>query len=726
MQRKFTINDALSIKRFRQRAPIHLSKDGNWLAYSVLSAKKRRSGGERFTLTGAPVFMEGSEVWVTEINSATSQNLTPDWGTSWSPRWSSDSEQLVFYSDKNGIPQLWLWEKQNQSFQLICDVAICAAYEFEIPKWTSDGKYVLTKLKSEHQPSLSREATDTNSQVESSVMRIWKHIPSETAPSTGREPAWFKDRAEDLGLIDVATGEFSRLMKEIYLNGFAVAPNNQAVAVIDLYERNLWVIPLDESQPRCLVEDVGSGYGLSFSWSPDSNFISYIHEGALCIVDVEMGSITNITQAHQVKFSHEYSPPLWHPDGKRCFCFRKRNLWEVSIETGNVRNLTENFALPVYNVLHENGKQTVWLQDETYLYLQTWDDNTKRPGWYRLDYQTGAIDKLIEEDSFHWGWYDSLFHTDVSTQAGRVVYTAEYSNAPPELFLSDLSFEKPRQVSRLNPEISEFSFGETRLIPWKSPAEKDLRATLLLPLNYQEGERYPLITYIYPGFPISDYVNLFGVSEVDADNLQILANHGYAVLAPDTLLKDGPPMPQLPDSVFSGIDYVIELGIADPQRLGIMGHSFGGSGVNWLITQTTRFGAAVSAAGTCNLISSYGTLTEKGYNFYNPDDSMGGSLWEQKNRYIENSPIFDLDRVETPLLLIVGSKHKHDVLQAEEMFSGLRRLNKKVVLANYLGQEHSPSGWSYTSRQDYWKRILAWFDEHLKIEDNEGRREICL
>jgi len=709
MKRKFTINDTLSIKRFCQRAPINLSKDGNWLAYSVLSAQKRRFGGERFTLTGASVSMEGSEIWVTEVNSKTSQNLTLNWGTSWSPRWSPDGEQLVFYSDRHGIPQLWLWEKQPQTSRLLCDAAIRTLYAFEIPKWTSDGKYVLTKLKSERQSNLSREIAGTNSQSESSIVRVWRHIPSERTPSKGKGA----DRVEALGLIDVATGEFRRLMKEIYFNGFAVAPNNRAVAVIDLYERNLWVIPLDELQPRRLVEDVGSGYGVSFSWSPDSNFISYFHEGHFCIVDVETGGITNITQAHQVKFNHEYAPPLWHPDGKRCFCFGRRNLWEVSIETGNVRNLTENFHLPVYNVLHENGKQTVWLQDETYFYLQTWDGNTKRPGWYRLDYQTGVIEKLMEEDSFHWGWYDSLFHTDVSPQAGQVVYTAEYSDSPPELFLIDLSFEKPRQVSFLNPEISEFSFGETRLISWKSPSGKELHATLLLPVNYQKGERYPLITYIYPGFPISYYVNLFGVSEVDADNLQILANHGYAVLAPDTPLKEGPPMPQLPASVFSGIDYVIELGIADSQRLGIMGHSFGGSGVNFLITQTTRFGAAVSAAGTCNLISSDGTLTEEGYNFYNRDDLMGGNLWEQKSRYIENSPIFNLDKVETPLLLIVGSKHKHDVLQAEELFSGLRRLNKKVVLANYLGQEHSPSGWNHASRQDYWQRILAWFDEHL-------------
>lgn len=202
---------------------------------------------------------------------------------------------------------------------------------------------------------------------------------------------------------------------------------------------------------------------------------------------------------------------------------------------------------------------------------------------------------------------------------------------------------------------------------------------------------------------------------MDADNLQILSNQGYAVLAPDIPLGEGPPMPQLSDPVCSGIDHVVKLGVADAQRLGIMGHSFGGYGVNWLITQSTRFGAAVSVAGLCNLISAYDTLTEKGYGAHGLyEEWMDGTLWEQRERYIENSPILHVDRVETPLLLIAGSRDRGSVLQAEEMFSALRRLDREVMLVSYVGQEHSPSGWTHASRQDYWRRILAWFDEHLK------------
>ena len=171
--------------------------------------------------------------------------------------------------------------------------------------------------------------------------------------------------------------------------------------------------------------------------------------------------------------------------------------------------------------------------------------------------------------------------------------------------------------------------------------------------------------------------------------------------------------------VLSGIDTLIDMGIADPNRLGIMGHSYGGYCVNALITQTPRFAAAVSSAGCGNLISFYGHLTEEGDSQWihwteSGQAKIGGSLWEFRDRYIENSPIFFLDKVETPLLLVVGALDVPVVPQAGEMFSGLRRLGKKAVLARYEGEGHSQiTSWRYANIADYWQRVLSWFDEHL-------------
>ena len=191
-------------------------------------------------------------------------------------------------------------------------------------------------------------------------------------------------------------------------------------------------------------------------------------------------------------------------------------------------------------------------------------------------------------------------------------------------------------------------------------------------------------------------------------------------------METNAPIQELAELVLSGIDAIIDMGIADPNRLGIMGHSYGGYCVNALITQTSRFSAAVSSAPLANLISFYGHLTEEGDSQWihwaeKEQGKMGGSLWEFRDRYIENSPIFFLDKVETPLLLVVGTLDGVPAVpQAGEMFSGLRRLGKKAVLARYEGEGHSQvTNWRYPNVADYWQRVLSWFDAHLSESSEE-------
>jgi dipeptidyl aminopeptidase/acylaminoacyl peptidase len=153
--------------------------------------------------------------------------------------------------------------------------------------------------------------------------------------------------------------------------------------------------------------------------------------------------------------------------------------------------------------------------------------------------------------------------------------------------------------------------------------------------------------------------------------------------------------------------------------------SYGGYCVNALVTQTSRFRAAISSAGVCDLVSAYGVLTENGDN---PgigraelgQRRMGGPPWEYPERYVENSPIFHLGRVETPLLLLHGALDiSCPVSQAGEMFSGLRRLGKEVVLVQYLDEGHWPGQWRYANAVDYWQRVLDWLDSHLGVASRD-------
>ena len=175
-------------------------------------------------------------------------------------------------------------------------------------------------------------------------------------------------------------------------------------------------------------------------------------------------------------------------------------------------------------------------------------------------------------------------------------------------------------------------------------------------------------------------------------------------------------MTDLGKSILPGVDKLIELGIADPDRLGVMGHSYGGYGVLSLLVHTQRFKAAVTLApGYVDRITHYGNLWSDGSSIYTIqlEAELGGTPWERREKYIENSPIFYLDKVQTPLLIIQGTRDPAaPELTSDGLFVGLRRLGKKVEYAKYEGEGHVIQG--YANQVDYLNRIIAWFDKYLK------------
>jgi dipeptidyl aminopeptidase/acylaminoacyl peptidase len=150
-----------------------------------------------------------------------------------------------------------------------------------------------------------------------------------------------------------------------------------------------------------------------------------------------------------------------------------------------------------------------------------------------------------------------------------------------------------------------------------------------------------------------------------------------------------------------------------------MGHSYGGYCVLALLVQTKRFHAAFShSGGGFNMSSEYGFLDGNGGSqagWCEGDQArLNGTLWEKRDAYIENSPLFYLDRVTTPLLLVVGTNDTTNTAQAGEVFNGLRRLGKRVELRLYQNESHCTDGWSQSNTRDVCESMIAWFDTFLK------------
>jgi dipeptidyl aminopeptidase/acylaminoacyl peptidase len=220
------------------------------------------------------------------------------------------------------------------------------------------------------------------------------------------------------------------------------------------------------------------------------------------------------------------------------------------------------------------------------------------------------------------------------------------------------------------------------------------------------------------------------VSPFSADQYSplLLASRGYAVLFPSMPLAPrgakSDPMIDIPKGVMPAIDRAIEVGIADSDRVGVMGASYGGYATYALVTNTRRFKAAVSWAGLTNLVSLYGIIPANyraGPDAHVPlaapeqaesgQERMGAPPWDDLWRYLKNSPIYYVDRIETPILMIHGDVDIVPIEQDEELFTSLFRLRKRARLVRYWGEWHAIE--SPANIRDMWTRVFDWFDHYL-------------
>ena len=736
-----SIQDILSIELLTLFDPIAVSPNGTQLAVAVQNYSRKRigAGSGTYLPTGLVGLQEGSEIWIVDVQSGESRNLTPNWGTSYRPAWSPDGGRLAFYSDKHETAQLWIWEVGEDEPQLASDVRIRPFLaRAQPPLWTPDGTRILVRLHSETETREEVPPDAGKASVTVFASPIAGQSENEFRP---RRTSWFDARYRaDIGMITVGTREVETLAHGFYPYVMRVAPDGTTAAFMGFQglEKNaqllykLYLLPLSGGEPPTLLADsLKFGWGHSFTWSPDGRYIAFTTEdktakGELFLISTVDGSQLNLTQGTDIGWENSWQPPLWSSDSKYVFCVARGDLWRIAIADRTIEKLTDGFDGRVIRIVRRAEVDTVWSPDRTgSMDMHTVGSNSEQHGFHRVNLKTREITQLVEERR---NYNPMGRNMDVAPQTGDIFYSIEDVSHPPDVWVADANFQNRRRLIGLNPRVESEPLGTSQLVTWQTPSGKDLRGALLLPPDYVEGKRYPLITQVYGGSLLSYRFNDFGTDRYGGNFL--LTQQDYVVFLPDTPMETNAPVRELTEMVLAGIDAVIDMGIADAKRLGVMGHSYGGYCVNALITQTSRFSAAVSSAPIGNLMSFYGHLTEEGDSQWmhwaeQGQGRMGGSLWEFRDRYIENSPIFFLDKIETPLLLVVGALDGVPAVpQAGEMFSGLRRLGKKAVLARYEGEGHSQvTTWRYPNVVDYWQRVLSWFDAHF-WESSKDRTDI--
>ena len=720
-----TVADVLKMKSiaFPQISEIQLSPDGESLAYVVKDPNRKSSSEQRSTEnsrllpTGAPEYHHCDEVWVTNIKTKESHQLGSDIGVDWAPRWSPDGRYVAFCSDRLGAPQLWVWDKIENKQRRISDKPISSTEGYEVPQWTSDGKYIITKLRPEDIDFSTIISPDSEGQV----INVWHTGPNEQLGSNEEQSrfAWIQG---DLGVFNIDTGDVSFLTHGLYVVEMFLSPDDTAVAVLNIIGADnitsqdvffeLLLVPLDGSSIKRLATNIR--YGSRFvSWAPDGKQLIYTHPDGLFLTSKQGDEQKNLT-ANFTETPLFFTRPLWNTSSTSVFCGFDGHVWEIASDGSNTRKLSEGLERHIIDIVAKRDTNVIWqTNEEQSICIRTHDLETKKDGFYLIDTKNASATCLFEQQ---------IYMSTVSTPCGngtKLLYRAENATYPEEVWMYDTVSGKQQQVTDLNPHLRDFHFGEVRFIESKTAEGKRLRGILMLPANYEEGKRYPLITKVYPGQDLSRKVYTFGLA-IEEINFQLLAAQGYAVLGVDLPSESTDSLEAMPGFVLPAIDKVIEMGIADENMLGIMGFSYGGYCTAGLITQTTRFEAAVCGGGLYNLISYYGQLTKDGYSrgigwAETGQGRLKSSLWEERQRYIDNSPIFYLDKIETPVFIYCGEGYNSlDFIQSGELFSGLRRLKKKATFVWYRGESHSPTDWLPEHRTDYQERIMDWFEKHLK------------
>jgi hypothetical protein len=718
-------------RTFEEVVEYSISKDAKALVYAV-GSKKEESNGVYSVAPG--------------VDSAAAALLTGK-GRYTKITWDFPQRQLAFLSDRDDVAskpaklKAYLWNRSGGAIEAVSNATAGFRDGFAIldrgpMNFSREGsRLFLSCAPVEEIAALEIEAPAAAAQDEKVLADLWSWKDDYIQPMQKVRAA--QDRVRSYrAVLNLADKKFIQLSDPTMAGLNPSDDGRGAIGTDDRAYRHM--VDYDGNYSDVYLVDTATGKrtlalkqfrggggrgGSGVQLSPDGMFLlAFKNKQWWSIVDG--GTMTNLTEKLGPAFYNEdhdtpddppaYGTAGWTKDGKWALVYDRYDVWAVSARGEEPRRLTNGRAAQLqFRVARlesgdEEEERGVDLSKP--LLLRAENLETRESGFYSLASMNGPAQRLIM-GSKNYRALGKAKDSDV------VMVTATTFHDQPDIYVTDSTFHQLKKVTDANPQQAQLLWGSGELIHYRNADGVELEAALYKPENFDPSKKYPLMVYLYERLTQNVH-NFVRPGPGTSINLAYYVSNGYLVLTPDIVYTTGHPGQSALKCVLPAVQAVVERGFVNRDAIGIQGHSWGGYQIAYMLTQTNVFHAAEAGAPVANMISAYdgirwGSGLPRQFQYEKTQSRIGGSIWEYPLRFIENSPIFMVDRVTTPLLILENDGD--DAVpwyQGLELFLSLRRLGKEVYLWNYNGEAHGLR--KRPTQKDFTVRMQQYFDHFLK------------
>ena len=705
----FTLDDVLDVRNVSLG---DLSEDGRWAIITTSSLRDRVGIDNR--RYGDPTYVSPglADIAVVDTRTGESRPLFPDKRQARGFTWSPDASRLAFLLREGDVFRLAIWERERARLRFATTPAGRIIAENSSLQWTADGTSLLLALRTADWQRTARE-------------RFLKEVEGPIVVQSSEDPFLSWDAIRRLSSLQIAAlyrvegGRFEELLPESMVDGYRLTADgallrfNEDITKKTNYEEifgreaTVKVRPVAGGEARTLVENTK---GITSIWAGDGRTYAYTKEGKLFVAGIEGGEPRKLAGEDEPKAGdapadsaaraadrerrekERFSPVRLSEKGDVLIATNKEGFWFFDTASGQREKFLDapsgegTDTLPRWSV-------AAWSRDGQRVYLGWTSRTAWERGLFRYDRAARQLRELSKDGRFYSG-------LRLSADGNTLVYSAAPGNHPGDLFVADADLRNERALTQANPGINA-RLGRTELIRYMDTDGDPLYGVVYYPLDYVRGRTYPTVFIVYETF-FDDRYN---------STIALLTANGYVVVQPSVDLEQGYPGEAWMKGVTAAANKLIDMGVSDPERLGVHGTSYGGYATNLLVTQTDRFAAAINISGKTDMISFYTDSPRLGTrNIHAPErsqDRIGATLWEQPQKYIAHSAVMAADRVKTPILLMTGHEDQNvPERTTSEMFYALRRLGKRVEWVSYINGGHGMPTTTVAEIVDYHERIL--------------------